>query len=583
VKTSKEWKRQKKEEKQRVLSALREADTSGDGQVTFQELVAFLQQPAVKTLLDQLAGAPSETHAQMLAQTLMAKFDADRSGSLSTAEISLLKKELESCITEPFYTFIGNAGAAPGGVVWGMVVMQLEKPLAAREVQVRLEGAAECHFSVPKTHHRTVQRDGRTHTESYTKYHPKHAKHIIVDGTQTLHTPPDGILQPGLHRFRFSFQLPPNTPFSLKTPSVVGNSPNGNGMSSQGRASISYWVTARTQPVMRSDLSRLPPDIEKEYKVTPRAAVTVSAPAVPELCPRGVPQFGALEQDAKSKPCCCCCCMNASKLPSMHVNYRMYSTTGLYSATNTTRRPVFAPGDDGRVEATIKNTHDWRDISGVQLTAGFHVNMYLRASGCSWYATMPLLSRKSEKIEIKAGHGATLSVEPTFTGPLMTCDTKAVTLTPAMFAKIRADAGTCASWKGLEPCRHDLVSVPSWTHAPPRDPTQTAPAESYQSPGFEESKGPDKSHEEFASSKTGPQPAMPDPAQEKAVADALFGAPVTEPTVSRGVNAPSTAMPSAPPAPLNDVYSYPGPNPYMLETSTHVVEDEEEFPQSALV
>lgn len=238
-------------------------------------------------------------------------------------------------------------------------------------------------------------------------------KEIVVDGKQTLFgacerfsradtilrsracasfprcaVPPDGILQPGLHRFRFSFQLPPNTPFSFKTPSVSGKSPNGNGKTSHGRASVQYRVSARTVEVPRGARASFPQGVETEFKTAPHTAMRVSAPAAPEYCPRGPPDFGHTTQhvrpafppccccsccccahahhhrsracvsggvvQAHSEPCCCCCCMKRAKLPAMDVTYRFSTPTMLYSAPGVGQQPVFAPGDVCNVEAVIK-------------------------------------------------------------------------------------------------------------------------------------------------------------------------------------------------------------------------------------
>lgn len=174
---------------------------------------------------------------------------------------------------------------------------------------------------------------------------------------------------------------------------------------------------------------------------------------------------------------------------------------------------------------------------------------------------------------------ATLTVRPSFTGPILYVKSKAASLTPNIGVKVKAKAGTCASWKGLDMFRHDVVAVPGWTRPPAIN--AGFGADSYQHGS--ESKAPDVAPS--PASKTGPKSAMPDPAQEQAVANAFFGAPVSEPTVTQDRMPPAHPAPSAPAPPpaLTDVYTYPGPNPFVLEASSRVFEDEEEAPKSMLV
>lgn len=96
------------------------------------ELEAMCRLPYVAETLTHLHG---QSHGDMspteLANMLLTRYDSNDSGALNAKQVQAMRTELSKFGTSPFYVFVETGVAYPGATVKGVVVMHLDKPLAA--------------------------------------------------------------------------------------------------------------------------------------------------------------------------------------------------------------------------------------------------------------------------------------------------------------------------------------------------------------------------------------------------------------------------------------------------------------------
>ncbi len=117
-------------------------------------------------------------------------------------------------VSEPFFVFLSDTRYEAGDLLSGVVLLDIEAPLAYKDILVTIKGVATAEFVIA---HRQDITAGVEQVSSVV-YKTETAKEEVYSANVVVSTVgPEG-LSPGVHRFTFSHLLPNSLPASVELP-----------------------------------------------------------------------------------------------------------------------------------------------------------------------------------------------------------------------------------------------------------------------------------------------------------------------------------------------------------------------------